>query len=60
MDNHNYHYERLLRQMTSEGVDVTLCSDFAGGAIMHQIASTIPTPSSGYRDERGLPLRFYI
>jgi len=43
MDNPNYDYLTLLRQMASEeGVEATLCSDFAGGASMHRIASTYP------------------
>lgn len=43
MDNPNYNYLTLLRQMVSEeGVEATLCSDFAGGASMHRIASTDP------------------
>jgi hypothetical protein len=37
-ENPDYNYEELLRQMAEkEGVEVTLCSDFTGGATMHRI-----------------------
>ena len=43
MDNPNYDYLTLLQQMAMpEGVEVTLCSDFAGGTTMHRMPSTDP------------------